>query len=136
MCKHSLWAWLVLASVFCGCWSGGYKIEVDNHASMGATLNYHIVDKLDPDQYNEESMPIVVDMVRTGRGSDMSAAMTLLWCCTLGIVPASFDEFDNYSITVESPIRSWSGTGSIHAKTWCGWFCVFPYPGEEISLFT
>ena len=110
-----------------GCQSGMYQIDTGKNPGIKKdNLSYKIVDRLDPEAYSEDCMPIEVKVTKTD-GAENSEG---LCCLTLGIIPAFYDRYENIDITVKTPIGTKSGRGSIHAKKWLGWICLIPYPGS------
>jgi len=115
-----------------GCRSGLYEFETTENDKSASHMPYRVVDKLDPEKYSAEFLPVEVK-VEKKKGSDHSAGMAGLCCLTIGIIPALYDEFEDYTITVNTPIGSKSANAKLHAKSWVGWICLIPYPasGEE-----
>lgn len=124
--RQSVGICISLGMLLSGCRSGMYSIDTDGKSDSNKDkLPYRIVDALDPKSYSVDYLPVEVNVSKS-KGSDDSVA---LCCLTLGIIPAFYDDYENYRVMVQTPIGTKLGTGSIHAKSWVGWICLIPYPG-------
>ena len=124
--RQSVGICISLGMLLSGCRSGMYSINTDGKSDSNKDkLPYRIVDALDPKSYSVDYLPVEVNVSKS-KGSDDSVA---LCCLTLGIIPAFYDDYENYRVMVQTPIGTKLGTGSIHAKSWVGWICLIPYPG-------